>query len=64
MLTPRSLANICSMATLTAQSAELTSLLKKNQERHPIEVEAAINIAMIVVTTFSHCVGVKVSLAS
>jgi amino acid transporter len=49
------------MATLTAQSAELTALLKNNPEPHRVEVEAAINIALIVLTTFSHCLGVIVS---
>ncbi|KAF2112752.1 amino acid permease-domain-containing protein [Lophiotrema nucula] len=52
------LANICSMATLTAQSAELTAQLKQDPKPHPIEVEAAINVALIVLTTFSHCLGV------
>ncbi|KAF2269983.1 hypothetical protein CC78DRAFT_564091 [Lojkania enalia] len=54
-----SYANICSMATLTAQSAELTALLKTKQERHEVAVEAAINVAFIALTTFSHCLGVK-----
>ena len=60
-LTLQRLANICSMATLTAQSAELTALLKNNPEPHRVEVEVAINIALIVLTTFSHCLGVIVS---
>lgn len=57
-----SLANIFSMATLTAHSAELTALLKDKPGRHSPGVEVGINIAFIVLTTFSHCLGVKVSL--
>ncbi|KAF2634637.1 hypothetical protein P280DRAFT_413354 [Massarina eburnea CBS 473.64] len=54
-----SLANIFSMATLTAHSAELTALLKDNPTRHPTGVEVGINIGLIGLTTFSHCLGVK-----
>lgn len=57
-----SLANIMSMATLTAHSAELTALLKDNPEKHPPQVEVGINIAFIALTTFSHCLGVKVNI--
>ncbi|KAF1995487.1 hypothetical protein P154DRAFT_580794 [Amniculicola lignicola CBS 123094] len=53
------LANICSMATLTAQSAELTALLKDEPQRHKIGIEVVINLSLIVLTTFSHCLGVK-----
>jgi len=49
------------MATLTAQAAELTALLKHDQKPHTIKAEVAINIAFIVLTTLSHCLGVKVS---
>jgi hypothetical protein len=49
------------MATLTAQSAELTALLKKDPVQHGVKAEVAINIALIVLTTFSHCLGVKVN---
>jgi hypothetical protein len=48
------------MATLTAHSAELTALLKSKPERHSTGVEVGINIGFIVLTTFSHCLGVKV----
>lgn len=54
------LANICSMATLTAQSSELTALLKDKPGRHKVETEVAINISFIALTTLSHCFGVKV----
>ncbi|KAF1961896.1 hypothetical protein CC80DRAFT_463405 [Byssothecium circinans] len=53
------LANIFSMATLTAHSAELTALLKDNPTRHPTGVEVGINIAFIILTTFTHCLGVR-----
>ncbi|PVI08350.1 hypothetical protein DM02DRAFT_621234 [Periconia macrospinosa] len=53
------LANIFSMAALTAHSAELTAFLKTKPEKHPPGVEAGINIAFIALTTFSHCLGVK-----
>jgi hypothetical protein len=48
------------MAALTAHSAELTSLLKSDQQPHKPGAEVAINIAFIALTTFSHCLGVKV----
>ncbi|CAI6334541.1 unnamed protein product [Periconia digitata] len=54
-----SLANIFSMATLTAYSAEVTALLKDDQKKHPTGVEVGINIAFIALTTLSHCMGVK-----
>ena len=50
------------MATLTAYSAELTALLKGDRSGHSTEVEVGINIAFIVLTTFTHCLGVKVNL--
>ena len=56
-----SLANICSMATLTALSAELTAELKPKEAKYPVGVEAAINVSFIVLTTLSHCIGVRVS---
>jgi len=49
------------MATLTGHSAELTALLKDKPEPHPVGVEVAINLALIALTTISHCLGVKVS---
>ena len=49
------------MTTLTAHAAQLTSLLKKDQEPHSIGAEVAINLAFISLTTISHCLGVKVS---
>ena len=54
------LGKICAMAALTAHSAELTSLLKSDQKPHSTGPEVAINIAFIVLTTLSHCLGVKV----
>jgi amino acid transporter len=48
------------MATLTAHSAQLTALLKSDAKPHGTGAEIAINIAFIVLTTFSHCLGVKV----
>ncbi|KAF2875146.1 amino acid permease-domain-containing protein [Massariosphaeria phaeospora] len=54
-----SLANICSMATLTAQSAELTALLKTDPVRHSTGIEVGINVSLIALTTFSHCLGVR-----
>jgi hypothetical protein len=50
------------MATLTAHSAELTALLKSDPKPHGPGAEAAINIAFIALTTFSHCLGVKVTI--
>lgn len=60
-LTKPRLGNILAMACLTAYSAELTSLMKpgNNPERHPPAVEVGITIAFIALTTFSHCLGVK-----
>jgi len=52
------------MANLTANAAELTTYLKSDQKPHSTGTEAAINIAFIALTTFSHCLGVKVSLQS
>jgi amino acid transporter len=49
------------MTTLTALAAQLTVLLKDDQKPHSPGTEAAINIAFIALTTFSHCLGVKVS---
>jgi amino acid transporter len=54
------LGKICVMATLTAHSAELTALLKSDPKPHSTGAEVAINIAFIALTTFSHCLGVKV----
>jgi amino acid transporter len=48
------------MATLTAQSAELTALLKNDPNPHGPGAEAVISIAFIALTTLSHCLGVKV----
>lgn len=48
------------MATLTAYSAELTVLLRTDGKMHSTVEEAAINVAFIVLTTLSHCLGVKV----
>ena len=62
MLTLIRLANICSMATLTAQSAELTALVKDDPSKHKIWVEVMINLALIALTTITNCVGVQVSL--
>ncbi|CAO2651531.1 Nn.00g041010.m01.CDS01 [Neocucurbitaria sp. VM-36] len=53
------LGKICAMATLTAHAAELTSLLKSDQKPHSTGGEVAINIAFIVLTTLTHCLGVK-----
>ena len=50
------------MATLTAHAAQLTSLLKTDQQPHSVGAEVAINLAFIALTTLSHCLGVKVSL--
>ncbi|CAN9289579.1 unnamed protein product [Alternaria alternata] len=50
---------IFAMTTLTALSAQLTVLLKDHQTPHSPGTEAAINIAFIALTTFSHCLGVK-----
>ncbi|KAH7374374.1 amino acid permease-domain-containing protein [Pyrenochaeta sp. MPI-SDFR-AT-0127] len=50
---------LCCMATLTASSAELTVHLRTDGKPHTIGQEAAINIAFIVLTTLSHCLGVK-----
>ncbi|RYO03492.1 hypothetical protein AA0119_g4833 [Alternaria tenuissima] len=47
------------MTTLTALSAQLTVLLKDKPTPHSPGTEAAINIAFIALTTFSHCLGVK-----
>ncbi|CAN9423801.1 unnamed protein product [Alternaria alternata] len=47
------------MTTLTALSAQLTVLLKDDPTPHSPGTEAAINIAFIALTTFSHCLGVK-----
>ncbi|KAF2248498.1 hypothetical protein BU26DRAFT_531763 [Trematosphaeria pertusa] len=55
-----SLANVFSMATLTAYSAELTALLKDKPERHSTKVEVGINVALVALTAFSHCLGVQV----
>jgi len=63
MLTLIRLANICSMATLTAQSAELTALVKDDPSKHKIWVEVMINLALIALTTITNCVGVQVSLS-
>lgn len=60
-LTKVRLGKICAMASLTANAAELTSLLKSDQKPHSTGSEVAINIAFIVLTTLSHCLGVKVS---
>lgn len=49
------------MATLTAHSAELTALLRTDGKPHKIGEEFAINVGFIALTTFSHCLGVKVS---
>ncbi|KAF1847508.1 uncharacterized protein K460DRAFT_392847 [Cucurbitaria berberidis CBS 394.84] len=54
------LGKICAMATLTAHAAKLTSLLTKNEKAlHPIGAEVAINFAFIVLTTLTHCLGVR-----
>ncbi|KAF1833515.1 hypothetical protein BDW02DRAFT_569955 [Decorospora gaudefroyi] len=53
------IAKICTMATLTALSSELTVLLKNDPKPHSIGEETAINIAFIALTTLSHCLGVK-----
>ncbi|EMD63420.1 hypothetical protein GGP41_005918 [Bipolaris sorokiniana] len=53
------LGKIFAMATLTAHSAELTALLKSDPKPHSTGAETAINIAFIALTTFSHCLGVK-----
>ncbi|KAJ4363567.1 hypothetical protein N0V83_009863 [Neocucurbitaria cava] len=53
------LGKIFAMATLTANAAQLTSLLKKDQKPHSTGAEVAINIAFIALTTVSHCLGVK-----
>ncbi|KAE8831138.1 hypothetical protein PTNB85_07725 [Pyrenophora teres f. teres] len=53
------LGKICAMANLTSNAAELTTYLKKDQKPHSTGTEAAINIAFIALTTFSHCLGVK-----
>lgn len=53
------LANIFSMAALTAYSAKMTALLKDNPEVHPRRVEVGIQIAFLVLTTLSHCFGVR-----
>lgn len=49
------------MACLTAYSAEMTALLKAkaNPERHSPGVEVGITIALIALTTLTHCLGVK-----
>lgn len=52
------------MATLTAQSAELTALLRDPPKQHNVETEVGINILFIGLTTISHCLGVKVYLAT
>jgi amino acid transporter len=54
------LGKICVMATLTAHSAQLTALLKSDPKPHSAGTEVAINVAFIALTTFSHCLGVKV----
>ena len=51
------------MATLTAQSAELTALVKDDPSKHKIWVEVMINLALIALTTITNCVGVQVSLS-
>ncbi|KAF2728706.1 hypothetical protein EJ04DRAFT_538260 [Polyplosphaeria fusca] len=53
------IANICSMATLTAQSAELTALLRDPPRKWDIGVEAGINVGLVLLTTISQCLGVK-----
>ncbi|KAF2657272.1 hypothetical protein K491DRAFT_677429 [Lophiostoma macrostomum CBS 122681] len=53
------LANICSMATLTAQSAELTALLR-GDKKNSLGTEVGINFLFIGLTAISHCLGVKV----
>lgn len=48
------------MATLTAQSAELTAMLKDVPKRHDIGTEVGINVFFIALTTITHCLGVKI----
>jgi hypothetical protein len=48
------------MATLTAQSAELTATLRSGTQRHPIGTEVGINILFVTLTAISHCFGVQV----
>lgn len=55
------------MATLTAQSAELTALLKYDLSKvepkpHDSGTEAGINVLFIGLTTISHCLGIRVCL--
>ncbi|KAL1605164.1 hypothetical protein SLS60_004707 [Paraconiothyrium brasiliense] len=49
------------MACLTAYSAELTAKMKSGNkpERHPPAVEVGITIALVALTTLTHCFGVK-----
>jgi hypothetical protein len=54
------LSNICSLATLTEQSSEIVGLLQENPGRLSVGTEAGVNIFLIALTTFSHCLGVKV----
>ncbi|ORY10484.1 amino acid permease-domain-containing protein [Clohesyomyces aquaticus] len=53
------LANICSMATLTAQSTELTALMKNHPSKYGNGATAGINLFLILLTTLSQCIGVK-----
>ncbi|KAF2831684.1 hypothetical protein CC86DRAFT_431605, partial [Ophiobolus disseminans] len=53
------LGEICVMTSLTASAAELTALLKHDQKPHTIKAEVSINIAFILLTTLSHCLGMK-----
>lgn len=48
------------MATLTAQSSELTAMLKSHPQRHNIGTEAGINVFFVALTTITHCLGVKI----
>lgn len=54
------LGNICSMATLTAFSSELTAMLKDVPKRHEVGTEVGINVFFIALTTFTHCLGVRI----
>jgi amino acid transporter len=47
------------MATLTAQSAELTALLRNDKKKNSLGTEVGINFLFIGLTAISHCLGVK-----
>jgi yeast amino acid transporter len=50
------------MATLTEQSTEIVGLLQENPGRLSVGAQAGVNIFLIALTTFSHCLGVKVTI--